>query len=161
MTWIDASQIPAGDRMAPIANRINSSYAEFCELLSEADGSQEWLADGSPNVVQWLNARFGIEESFGRRLWRVARRLRDLPELEKRFATGELSLDAVDLLSEVATPDNELDLIEHAAGRDLAVHRAHRLSGQTGHPRGVGSGPVFGVDVDPVGSSSPQDEVRR
>lgn len=120
MSWIDVSQSPAGDRMAPIANRINSSYAEFCELLSEADGSQEWLADGSPNVVQWLNARFGIEESFGRRLWRVARRLRDLPELEKRFATGELSLDAVDLLSEVATPDNELDLIEQAAGRDLA-----------------------------------------
>lgn len=120
MTWIDTTQVPAGDRMGPIATRINTDLAEFCELLGEADHAQEWLADGSPSVVQWLNARFGIEEYFGRRLWRLAKRLRDLPELSKRFAAGELSLDAVDLLSEVATADNELDLIEQAAGRDLS-----------------------------------------
>lgn len=132
MSWIDASQIPAGDRMAPLAARINSDYAAFCELLVEADRGQEWLADGSPSVVQWLNARFGIQESFARRLSRLARRLQDLPELSKRFAAGELSLDAVELLSEVATSDTELDLIEQANGRDL--HDVARLASRKKPP---------------------------
>ena len=119
MSWIDAAQLPAGDRMTPIAAGINRGYAEFCELLSEADRGQEWLADGSPTIVPWMAARFGIEESFGRRLARLAQRLEDLPELRKRFGAGELSLDAVELLSEVARPETEHALIEDALGRDL------------------------------------------
>jgi len=109
----------AGDQMAQVAARINADLALFCELLVEADIDQEWLADGAPNVVQWLTARFGIEASFGRRLNRLAQRLVDLPEISKRFATGELSLDAVELLSEVATSDSELDLLEETADADL------------------------------------------
>ncbi|HXV71912.1 MAG TPA: hypothetical protein VEB69_10990 [Acidimicrobiia bacterium] len=62
------------------------------------------LADGSPSPQQWLTARFGTDSRMGRRLTRLARRLEDLPELRKRFAVGELSLDVVELLSEVATP---------------------------------------------------------
>ena len=109
----------AGDRMAESATIINAELARFCELLVEADVNQEWLSDGAPNVAQWLTARFGIEGSFGRRLTRLARRLVDLPEISKRFATGELSLDAVELLTEVATPDTEFDLLEEAADGDL------------------------------------------
>lgn len=129
MSWIDTSQSPAGDRMAPIAARINSDYAKFCELLAEADQAQEWLGDGSPNIVQGLGARFGIQESFARRLSNLAKRLQDLPELSKRFAAGELSLDAVDLLAEVATPDTELDLIDAAGERDL--HDVARITART------------------------------
>lgn len=132
MSWIDPSQIPAGDRMGPIAARINASYAEFCQLLAEADRAQEWLADGSPNIIQWLDARFGIQESFGRRLARLVGRLQDLPELSKRFSAGELSLDAVELLSEVATSDTELDLIEAAGGRDL--HDIARIASRAKPP---------------------------
>ena len=105
--------------MGEVAARINRELAEFCALLVEADRAQEWLADGSPTPQQWLMARFGLDPAYGRRLVRLARRLAELPELSKRFAAGELSLDATDLLSEVATPVTELDLIEEADGRDL------------------------------------------
>ncbi|HSM44694.1 MAG TPA: DUF222 domain-containing protein [Acidimicrobiia bacterium] len=132
MRWIDESQAPAGDRMAPIASRINADYAEFCDLLVEADRAQEWLADGSPNIVQWISARFGIDEAFGRRLARLAKRLQDLPELRKRLAAGDLSLDAVDLLAEVATPDTESELIDEATGRDL--HDIARLASREKPP---------------------------
>lgn len=132
MNWMDPTQSPAGDRMAPIATRINRDYAAFCELLVEADHAQEWLADGSPSIVQWLSARFGIQESFGRRLAKLAKRLQDLPELTKRFATGELSFDAVELLSEVATRENELDLIENAKDRDL--HDIARMASRSQPP---------------------------
>jgi len=132
MSWIDTTQMPAGDGMAPIAARINADYAELCRLLVEADRAQEWLADGSPNVAQWLTARFGFDERLGRRLSRLASRLEDLPELTKRFASGELSLDAVGMLAGVATPENEADLIEGARGRDL--HDIGRLASRAKPP---------------------------
>jgi len=132
MSWIDTTKVPAGDRMAPIASQINAGYAELCRLLMEADQAQEWLADGSPNVAQWLGARFGFDERFGRRLDRLAKRLDVLPELMHRFASGELSIDAVDLLSELATPETESDLIEKARGRDL--HDIGRLVSQAKPP---------------------------
>ena len=109
----------AGDQMAEVARRISGDLAEFCSLLIQADVNQEWLGEGAPTIAQWLSARFGFEEAFGRRLVRVAKRLVDLPELSKRFATGELSLDAVELLSEVATPDTEIDLIDQTGDADL------------------------------------------
>ena len=83
-----------------MATRINRDLAEFCQLLGEADRAQDWLADGSPSPQQWLTARFGLDPAYGRRLVRIARRLTDLPGLRKRFAVGELSLDAVEILSE-------------------------------------------------------------
>ena len=121
--------------MRESASEINRGYATFIELLSEADQAQEWLADGSPDVTQWLNARFAIEPWLGRRLDTIAKRLRDLPELRKRFATGSLSLDAVDILSEVATPDTELDLLDETDGRDL--YDLARLASRRNPPNGA------------------------
>lgn len=89
--------------MGEIATRINQDLAKFCDLLGEADQAQEWLADGSPTPQQWLTARFGLDPAYGRRLVGLAWRLADLPELRKRFGVGELSLDAVEALSDVAT----------------------------------------------------------
>lgn len=132
MSWIAPSEHPAGDQMAHIAAGINADYARFCELLVEADVNQEWLADGAPNVVQWLTARFGIEARFGRRLNELAHRLGNLPELSKRFAAGELSLDAVELLAEVATPETELGLIDQA--RDADLHDLARIAARAEPP---------------------------
>lgn len=124
----------AGTRMQAIATEINRRYANFIELLSEADQDQQWLADGSPNVTQWLIAQFDISPRLGRRLNRIAKRLRDLPELRKRFAAGSLTLDSVDILSEVATPESEFDLLEEAEGRDL--HDLARLASRRKSPTG-------------------------
>ena len=51
----------------------------------------------------------------------VAKRLADLPELSSRFARGEFSLDQVDAISKMATPETEVGLIEEALGLSNAV----------------------------------------
>jgi len=81
-------------------------------------------------MTQWLTARYGIEPLFGRRLVKVAHRLQDLPALRERFASGGLSFDAVEVLSEFATPDTEADLLDETESLDLAAlqrlaRRAH------------------------------------
>ncbi len=105
-------------------------HAEICEWLIDADLSQQFLADGSRDLVQWVEARFGVRHSTAGLLVRVARRLEDLPLLRKRFAAGELSLDQVDAISKLATPETEEKLIDECIGLsnamlDRLARRAH------------------------------------
>ncbi len=51
----------------------------------------------------------------------MARRLSDLPELTKRFGSGDLSLDQLDAIPRMATADTEAGLIEEALGLSNAV----------------------------------------
>jgi hypothetical protein len=81
--------------------------AEVCSWLIDVDRGQRFLADGSPNLVQWLSARFGLRH--------------------ERFAAGDLSLDQVDAISKMATADTEVGLIEECLGlSNAALDRAAR-----------------------------------
>ncbi len=107
----------------------NAGLAAACDWLIEADRRQQFIADGSPDLVQWLGARFGLRHSTAALLVRVARRLQDLPVLRERFASGVLSLDQVDAISRMATPETEAGLIEECLGlSNAALDRAARRS---------------------------------
>ncbi len=102
-------------------------HASICEWLVDADVSQQFLSDGSRDLVHWVTARFGLRHSTAAQLVRVARRLRDLPVLRSRFGEGALSLDQVDAISKMATPDTEQDLIGECLGlSSAALDRAAR-----------------------------------
>ncbi len=130
MSWGEEFEVRASDRLAEVFGGVAAGLAEACDLIVAADRGQEFLADGAPSMTQWLTARFGIEPLFGRRLVKVAHRLQDLPALRERFASGGLSFDAVEVLSEFATPDTEADLLDETESLDLAAlqrlaRRAH------------------------------------
>jgi hypothetical protein len=102
-------------------------HAQMCEWLIDADLSQQFLADGARDLAQWVSARFGLRHSTAAQLVRVARRLEDLPRLRERFAAGDLSLDQVDAISKLATPDTEEAVIEECLGwSNAALDRAAR-----------------------------------
>ena len=119
MSWGETFERPAGGRLADVLGGVSAGLAEACDLIVVADRGQEFLADGAPTMTQWLSARFGIDPSFGRRLVNVAHRLEDLPSLQARFASGAVSFHTVELLSEMATPETEEDLIAETEGLDL------------------------------------------
>ncbi len=98
-----------------------AALAAACEWLMEADRGQQFLADGSRDLVHWVSARFGFRHSTAAQLVRVARRLQDLPKLQEKFATGVLSLDQVDAISRMATPDTEVGLISECLGLSTAA----------------------------------------
>jgi hypothetical protein len=91
-------------------------HAQICEWLIDADLSQQFLADGARDLPQWVSARFGLRHSTAAQLVRVARRLEDLPLLRERFAAGEVSLDQVDAISKLATPETEEAVIAECLG---------------------------------------------
>ena len=111
-------------------------YAEICEWLIEADRGQRFLADGARNLPEWVSARFGLRHATASQLVRVARRLEDLPLLRTRFAEGALSLDQVDAISKLATPDTEEAVIAECLGlSNAALDRARETSEPSVHPR--------------------------
>jgi hypothetical protein len=106
---------------------VSVFLAQICEWLIEADQSQQFLADGARSLAEWVSGRFGVRHSTAAQLVRVTRRLRDLPRLRERFASGELSLDQVDAISKLATPETEEAVISECSGwSNAALDRAAR-----------------------------------
>lgn len=91
-----------------------AAAAQLCDLIQAADRGQIWIRDGARSMTVWVAARLRIRHSTARQLVAAARRLVDLPVLSARFATGDLSLDQVDAISRMATPESEEDLIDEA-----------------------------------------------
>ena len=103
-----------------------AAQAAACEWIVEADRGQQFLADGSPDLAQWVSVRFGLRHSTAGQLVRVARRLQDLPVLRSRFAEG-VSLGQTDAISRMATSDTEEGLIGECLGlSNAALDRAAR-----------------------------------
>ncbi len=102
-------------------------HASICEWLIDADLSQQFLADGARDLVQWVSARFGLRHSTAAQQVRVARRLEDLPVLRSRFASGEVSLDQVDAISKLATAETEDECVLSDHRRSLGIGRRSRL----------------------------------
>ena len=116
MDWERLTNDQIDETLTQFLGLTAASQAQVCELVREVDRRQQFLADGSRNLTDWLSARFSIRHKTARQLVSVARRLSDLPELSERFAAGEFSLDQVDAISRMATTDTEKGLIEEALG---------------------------------------------
>lgn len=104
-----------------------AALAATCEWIMAADRGQLFLTDGARTLPEWLSAHFGWRHATAAQLVRVARRLQDLPRLRRLFAEGSLSLDQVDSISKLATPDTEDAVIAACAGSsNAALDRAAR-----------------------------------
>jgi len=121
MDWERVSNDEIDETLTHFVGLTSASQARICELVAEVDRRQQFLADGSRSLTDWLSARFSIRHKTARQLVSVARRLSDLPELSERFAAGEFSLDQVDAISRMATADTEEGLIEEALGLSNAL----------------------------------------
>jgi hypothetical protein len=119
----------SNDQVEQVLSHLLSGLAVFqaqvCEWLIEADLSQQFLADGARDLVQWVSARFGLRHPTAAQLVRVARRLEDLPVLRQRLTAGEVSLDQADAISKLATAETEEAVIEECMGwSNAALDRA-------------------------------------
>lgn len=121
---------PPGVR--PAATRLGRLHAAMCGILEELltelaafDADELWRADGATDIVSWLTYELGLLPRNARAWLDVARRLDELPELRHGLASGELSLDQIRPLTEIATPENEDELAEMAA--DMTASELERL----------------------------------
>jgi hypothetical protein len=111
----------------------SAGLAKVCELIGLVDQRQSWMADGARSLTDWVSSKLRVRHSSAAQLVGVARRLSDLPVLTARFSSGQLSLDQVDAISRMATPETEAGLIEEAMGLSNSAldQRARRRRGIT------------------------------
>ncbi|HEX6299463.1 MAG TPA: DUF222 domain-containing protein [Acidimicrobiia bacterium] len=131
MDWERVSNDEIDEAVDQFSGLVSAGWARVCELIREVDVRQSWMADGARSLTDWVGARLGVRHENAVQLVGVARRLADLPVLASRFASGLLSLDQVDAISRIVTPDSEAALVEDLAGLSNAVldRRARRHRG--------------------------------
>ena len=89
-----------------------------------------WRGDGAVSMVAWVTGQCGVSTSTARQWVRSAANLESLPCLAEGLASGELSLDLVEPLAEVASAETDAALREASA--HWSVRQARSWSRGTG-----------------------------
>ena len=107
--------------ISALSAAMASSESRLLFLVGEFDAANGWRPTGKPSCAHWLADLLDIELSTAREKVRVARALRSLPEVRRRYDNATLSYAKVRQMTRVATPDNEADLVavadQHPASR--------------------------------------------
>jgi Domain of unknown function (DUF222)/HNH endonuclease len=129
----DARSQEIAARIVERSAQISSLHWEQLADIAEFDRSEAWRGDGSVSMVTWVTGQCGVSTSTARQWVRSATNLETLPCLAEGLASGQLSLDLVEPLAEVASADTDAALREASAhwsvrqARELvAWHRAQR-----------------------------------
>jgi hypothetical protein len=97
-----------------LAAHLNAANYRFIKLLADFDAHQGWHGTGIKSFAHYLNWKLGMNTVMAREKVRVARALPDLPLIDAAFAAGQVSYSMVRAMSRVATPMNEVTLLEMA-----------------------------------------------
>lgn len=98
-----------------LAGHINAAEHRFLTLLAELIEREAWEGgSGIKSPAHWLNYYCGIDLGAAREKVRVAKALRNLPDINKAFSAGEISYSKVRAMTRCATPGNEAVLVSVA-----------------------------------------------
>jgi hypothetical protein len=98
------------DRIVTRARQLSALLREQLADIAEFDQAEAWRGDGATSMVAWLTDGCGVSAATARQWVKPVSKLDALPSLSEALATGELSLDVVGPLAEVASAANEAEL---------------------------------------------------
>jgi len=109
-----------GNRISELSAHLNAAKSQLLELIAEFDACGGWADEGCLTCAHWLNWKCGVSTTAAREQVRVARALRELPQIRDAFARGIISYSKVRAMTRVATPDSEEYLLMRAErGEDI------------------------------------------
>ncbi len=137
----DARSRELSERVCQRARRIAGEHRELLRDIAELDRTEAWRGDGAISMTAWVTSHCGVSTSTARQWVTAAAKLETLPCLGEALASGDLSLDLLSPLAEVATPETDAALREASAhwtvrqAREVAAwHKAQRNA--TAEPAG-------------------------
>ncbi len=83
-------------------------------LLGEIGRRQAYRDEGATSPESWAVERFGVSTPTARALTRLGEKAWDMPHLVESLCSGDLSLDKVRAVADVATPETDQDLRDQA-----------------------------------------------
>jgi Domain of unknown function (DUF222)/HNH endonuclease len=117
--------------------RISALHREQLADIAEFDRAESWRGDGAVSMAAWVTGQCGVSTSTARQWVRSAINLESLPCLAEGLDSGVLSLDLVEPLAEVASPESDAALRKAAThwsvrqARDLAAWHRARVEAET------------------------------
>jgi Domain of unknown function (DUF222)/HNH endonuclease len=87
---------------------------EIVALLGEVDQNEEYEDEGATSTEAWTVTRFGVSTATARAYMRVAAKAPVLPHLVGSMIAGEVSLDKVRAVSDVATAETDREFCDQA-----------------------------------------------
>jgi len=103
-----------GDRIGQLAAELTVGEHRLIRAIGEFDVLEGWATQGALTYAQWLSWKIGLGAHAAREKIRVARKLRNLPEIDGAFADGRLSYSKVRALTRIADADTEASLLQVA-----------------------------------------------
>ncbi len=103
-----------GEEIASLYAHLDAATHSLLELIRRFDEAHGWHDQGAISCAHWLTWRVGLDPATAREKVRVARALGTLPAIDEAFRSARLSYAKVRALTRVATPQNELKLLEMA-----------------------------------------------
>ncbi len=110
--------------------------------LGELERRAAYADEGATSSESWVAERFGVATPTARALVRVGEKAWDLPHLVGSLRAGEVSLDKVRAVAEVATPESDRALCEEA--KACSVRQLVEVARTTAQQMRSRSGSGFG-----------------
>jgi Domain of unknown function (DUF222)/HNH endonuclease len=102
------------ERLDAHFRRIAAEEGEVVLLLGEADRRQSFRDEGATSTENWAAERFGVSTTTARAYTRLGEKAWDLPHLMGSLCAGEVSLDKVRAVADVASPETDEELCDQA-----------------------------------------------
>ncbi len=151
------------------AGVLNAAHARLVELTASALASGSWCQSGVHSPQQWLAWKAGLTAAHARQVVEVARRVGELPALDRAVKAGELSVDQAAVVARHCPVGFDDDVVAVAAnatvpqiGRILRRYAFHEPEpGEDAPPPEEKRDVTFGGDADGnwrLGATLPPDE---
>ena len=116
--------------------RMKAAQGEIVAALGEVERCQDYRDEGATSVEAWVVQRYGLSVAGARGLVQVAKVAWDIPHLVGSLCVGDISLDKVRAVADVATPETDREWrgrAEECSVADLAeVARTTAAQGALG-----------------------------
>ncbi|HEX4433430.1 MAG TPA: DUF222 domain-containing protein, partial [Acidimicrobiales bacterium] len=118
--------------------QMAAAQGRVAARLGEVGRREAFRDEGATSVPAWVAERFGVATSTARVLAQVGERAHDLPHLVGAVCAGEVSLDKVRALADVATSESDQELC--AAAKEHSVRELAEVARTSAARRGAHSG---------------------
>jgi hypothetical protein len=94
--------------------RMKAAQGAIVAALGEVDRCQDYRDDGATSVETWVVQRYGLSVASARGLVHPAKKAWDIPHLVGALSAGDLSLDKLRAVADVATPETDREWRDQA-----------------------------------------------
>jgi hypothetical protein len=100
--------------------RMKAAQGEIVAALGEVERGQDYRDEGATSVEAWVVQRYGLSVASARGLVQPAKVAWDIPHLVGSLYAGDLSLDKLRAVADVATPETDREWRDQAQGCSVA-----------------------------------------